>query len=88
MVWVPHERRLGVSGTTVSQTTYKSGEPAGKTGDPIQCSAIGRWGKRIKCRMKCFYETQVYGPQDQDFDVIRSDERIHGVVGSYTDQPP
>ena len=67
--------------------------------------------------MKCFYETQVYGPQDQDFDVIsiwrlylpgvepgilrwfvgittnyavnafiRSDEHIHGVVGSYTDQ--
>jgi len=28
------------------------------------------WGKRVKCRMKCFYETRSHGPQDQDFDVI------------------
>jgi len=27
-------------------------------------------GKRVKCRMKCFYETRSRGPQDQDFDVI------------------
>jgi len=33
-------------------------------------SAVWRWGKRVKCRMKCFYETRSHGPQDQDFDVI------------------
>ena len=27
-------------------------------------------GGRVKCRMKCFYETRSHGPQDQDFDVI------------------
>jgi len=64
---------LGVSGTTVSQrckTMYKSSEPAStarNTGDPIRLVGI----QRVKCRMKCFYETWSHGPQDQNFDGIR-----------------
>jgi len=27
-------------------------------------------GKRIKCRMTSFYETQIHGPTDQKFDEI------------------
>jgi len=64
---------LGVFGTTVGQrckTTYKTGESAStarKTGDPIRLVGI----QRVKCRMKCFYETWSHGPQDQKFDGIR-----------------
>ena len=38
--------------------------------DPGPRDLHGAIGGDVKCRMKCFYETQVYGPQDQDFDVI------------------
>jgi len=73
---LPDPLCLGVSGPTVSQrckTMYKPGDPAstvGKTGDPIRLVGI----QRVKCRMKCFYETRSHGLQDQDFDGIR---RIH-----------
>jgi len=73
---LPDPLCLGVSSTTVSQgckMTYTPGEPAstaGKTGDPIRLVGI----QRVKCLMKCFYETRSHGPHDQDFDGIR---RIH-----------
>ena len=61
--WDQEERRQSLTVARSKTEQYK-------------CSAIGRCGKRVKCRMKCFYETQVYGPQDQDFDVISNLEII------------
>jgi len=68
IAWVPHE--------VIGRFRYY-GEPARQ--DDVQARwALGGqdWrpntsvGKRVKCRMKCFYETRSHGPQDQDFDVI------------------
>jgi len=78
IAWVPHQvRQCKKSGDHTCARPSRAVEPSRSGGHderPDKVMTTERWGERVKCRMKCFYETRSHGPQDQDLDGIR---RIH-----------
>jgi len=75
IVWVPQQvRKCRKRGDHTCARPSKAVEPfrsGGQDERPDKVMTTKRWGKRVKCHMKCFYETRSHGPQDQDFDGIR-----------------
>jgi len=75
IAWVPHQvRKCKKSGDHTCATIQSGGTIQSGWQDERPGMTTERWGERVKCRMKCFYENLSHGPQDRDFDGIW---RIH-----------
>jgi len=75
IAWEPHQvRKCKKSGDHTCARPSRAVEPSRSDGQderPDKVMTTERWGERVKCRMKRFYETRSHGPQDQDFDGIQ-----------------
>ena len=78
VTWEPHQvQKCKKSVEHTCARPSRAVEPSRSGGQderPDKVVTTERWGERVKCRMKCFYETRSHGPQDQDFD---GNQRIH-----------